>query len=70
MIMKQKITIKVTDRNGKKATLLRGAEKKLPARLVRFLFGDYTQIYLLSPGQMVASVIVSESKEGEETHDE
>ena len=62
--MKHKITINVIDPSGKKAAVLRGAQMKLPARLVRFLFGDFTQVYLLSPGQTVESVNISEVKEG------
>ena len=35
-----------------------------PERLVRFLFGDFTQVYLLAPGQTGESVDVREVKEG------
>ena len=52
MAMKHRITINVTDPNGKKAAVLRGADMKLPARLVRFLFVDFQQVYLLSPGPL------------------
>lgn len=38
-----------------------GADARLPARLARFPFGDFTQVYLLKPGQ---SVDVKEVKEG------
>lgn len=65
--MKHRITINVTDPNGKKAAVLRGADMRLPARLVRFLFGDFQQVYLLSPGQTVESVNISEVKEGGKT---
>ena len=67
MTMKHRITINVTDPNGKKAAVLRGADMRLPARLVRFLFGDFQQVYLLSPGQTVESVNISEVKEGGKT---
>ena len=67
MAMKHRITIYVTDPNGKKAAVLRGADMRLPARLVRFLFGDFQQVYLLSPGQTVESVNISEVKEGGKT---
>ena len=67
MAMKHRITINVTDPNGKKAAVLRGADMRLPARLVRFLFGDFQQVYLLSPGQKVESVNISEVKEGGKT---
>ena len=66
--MKHKIIINVTDPNGRKANVLRGADMTLPARLVRFLFGDFQQIYLLSPGQTVESVNISEVKEGGKTN--
>lgn len=62
--MKHRITINVTDADGNKANVLRGANMTLPTRLVRFLFGDYTQVYLLAPGQTVDSVDVREIKEG------
>ena len=66
--MKHRITINVTDPNGRRANVLRGADMTLPARLVRFLFGDFQQIYLLSPGQTVESVNISEVKEGGRTN--
>ena len=64
MALKHKVTINVTDCTGKKATVLRGATRKIPQRLVRFLFGDFTQVYLLAPGQTVESVDIREVKEG------
>jgi len=64
--MKHKITINVSDPSGRKDNLLRGAEMKLPARLVKFLFGDFRQVYLLSPGQTVESVNIKEVKAASE----
>ena len=64
MALKHKVTINVTDCTGKKATVLRGATRPIPQRLVRFLFGDFTQVYLLAPGQTVESVDIREVKEG------
>lgn len=64
MALKHKITINVTDSKGKHTTVLRGAHRRIPERLVRFLFGEYTQVYLLAPGQTVESVDVREVKEG------
>lgn len=64
MAMKHKITINVSDPNGKKAKVLRAADMRLPSRITRFLFGDFTQVYLLAPGQTVESVDVKELKEG------
>lgn len=53
MALKHRITINVTDPHGKTGTVLKGADARLPARLARFLFGGYTQVYLLKPGQTV-----------------
>ncbi len=64
MALKQRITINVTDPHGKTGTVLKGADARLPARLARFPFGDFTQVYLLKPGQSVESVDVKEVKEG------
>lgn len=64
MAIKHKIVINVSDPNGRKANVLRGADVKLPARLLKFLFGDFTQVYLLSPGQTAESVDIREVEEG------
>lgn len=64
MGFKHKITINVSDPSGKKATILRGADIRLPSKIIKFLFGDFTQVYLLAPGQTVESVDVKEIKEG------
>lgn len=70
MAIKHKVTINVSDASGKKSTVLRGAHRKLPARIVRFLFGDFTQVYLLQPGKTVESVDVREIKEGGTRHEQ
>lgn len=61
--MKHKITINVADSGGK-STVLKGAIMTLPTKLVRLLFGGFTQVYLLSPGQTVESVDIKEVKKG------
>jgi hypothetical protein len=64
MALRHRITINVTDPHGNCTRVLRGADVKLPVRLLRFLFGDFTQVYLLRPGQTVDSVDIHEVKEG------
>lgn len=64
MALKHKIRINVTD--GKSKTrVLDGADRRLPARFLRLLFGEFSTVYLLSPGQSVESVEVHEVKGGE-----
>ena len=62
MAIKHKIVINVSDPQGKNANVLKDANVKLPTRLIKFLFGDFTQVYLLAPGQTVESVDIHEVK--------
>ena len=64
MAVKHKIVINVSDSGGCKENVLKRADVKLPARLLKFLFGEFTQVYLLSPGQTVESVDIREVEEG------
>ncbi|APW18501.1 hypothetical protein HRR14_01960 [Gardnerella vaginalis] len=59
-LVKHKIVINVTGENGEKKQVLRGAVMRLPQRFIRWLFGDYSQVYLLDPGKSVQSVDVKE----------
>ncbi len=56
MMQKHKVKINVTNDGNSRNGILEGADMRLPRRLVRFLFGDFTTIYLLKPGQSVESV--------------
>ena len=66
MAVKHRIVINVSDSGGRRKNVLKGADVKLPARLLKFLFGEFTQVYLLSPGQTVESVDIREVEEGGE----
>ncbi len=65
MALKHRISIHVAGTGGRREKVLTGAERRIPYRLLRLLFGDFTQVYLLSPGQSVESVEIHEVKEGE-----
>lgn len=67
MAIKHKVIINVTDEKGDKMEVLRGGQLKLPQKIIKFLFGDYRQVFLLDPGQSVQSVDVRELKEGGST---
>ena len=62
--MKHKVTINVSDEHGHTA-VLKGAQRRLPTRLLHVLFGDFTQVYLLSPGKTVTSVDIREIQQEE-----
>ena len=61
--MKHKVTIRVTDERGCRRAVVQGAQARIPTRPVRFLFGGFTNVYLLTPGQSVESVNIEEVKE-------
>lgn len=70
MALKHRVSINITGVGGQGKNIIAGAERRLPSRLLRFLFGDFTQVYLLSPGQSVESVEIHEIEEGGTGHGE
>ncbi len=69
MALKHRIRINVTDEKSR-AKVLEGADRRLPARLLRLLFGEFSTVYLLSPGQSVESVEVHEVKGGKKENEQ
>ena len=67
MAIKHKVIINVTDENGNNMKILRGGQLTLPQKIIKWLFGDYRQVFLLDPGHSVESVDVKEIKEGGST---
>lgn len=64
MAVRHRVTINVTGPHGRSTDVMKAADVKFPVRLLRFLFGEFTQVYLLSPGQTVESVDIREIGEG------
>ena len=62
--MKHKVRINVTDNAGKKEHIMTCGIKKFPRRLIHALFGENTEVLILSPGQSVESVEVHETEGG------
>lgn len=69
MALKHRIRINVTDEKSRTKVLER-ADRRLPARLLRLLFGEFSTVYLLSPGQSVESVEVHEVKGGKKENEQ
>ena len=55
--MKHKIRIKVEEQQ-----VLAGRSVTLPKRLLRFLFGDFCEILVLTPSKCVQNVEIQEMK--------
>ena len=70
MAIKHKVIINVSDGTGENVEVLRGGQLTLPQKIIKFLFGDYRQVFLLDPGQSVQSVDVKEIKEGGSTDEQ
>ena len=61
--MKHKVTIRIIDEDGREESAIRGARARIPTRLIRFLFGGFTNVYLLTPGKTVDTVLIEEVQE-------
>lgn len=66
--MKHRVVINVSKSN-KKAQGLKAAQLTLPRRILKWLFGDFTQVYLLKPGETIQSVDVKEIEKGEDKYE-
>lgn len=62
--MKHKVVINIKDEDEQKTNVIKGAVRWLPSRIIKFLFGEYRQVYLLDPGKTVDSVNIKEIKKG------
>lgn len=65
MKLKHKVNIMVCGSDGKKKSVLQSGMRHLPHRLIKRLFGDYTAVLLLKPGESVDAVEIHEVKAGD-----
>lgn len=62
---KHTVKINIADRRGEQRRVLTSAQISLPRRLLRFLFGDFCQVLVLTPGETVEGIEINEMrKEG------
>lgn len=66
MKLQHRVQINVAQGGGTTQGVLGSRGRKLPARLLRFLFGEYSEVLVLTPGKTVRSVEIHETLEGEE----
>ncbi|MBF0714974.1 hypothetical protein [Gemelliphila palaticanis] len=62
--MQHQVVINVSNKNGENSTILKGSQITLPKKIIQWLFGDYTQIFVMKPGQTIKSVDIKEIKKG------
>lgn len=58
--MNYRLRIGVGDSDGKETTVARGKLKRLPERIIRFLFGAPGTVLVLNPTQAIRTVEVLE----------
>lgn len=60
MRLKHKVRINVADRSGNKQKVLQSEHRSIPKRLLAFLFGDFCEILVLTPGESVQGIEIRE----------
>lgn len=59
---KHTVKINVANRSGEKKTALTSTRLAIPQRLLRFLFGDFCQVLVLTPGETVEGIEINEKR--------
>ena len=70
MNLQHKVQINVARKDGsQKKAVIKSGISKIPQRLLNFLFGEFTEILVLTPGQSVQSVEIYEIGKGGTAHE-
>lgn len=70
MNLQHKVQINVARKDGsQKKAVIKSGVSKIPQRLLNFLFGEFTEILVLTPGQSVQSVEIYEIGKGGTVHE-
>ena len=65
MNLKHKVQINVARDNGnQKNAVIKSGIRRVPQRLLKFLFGGFTEVLVLAPGRSVQSVEIHEIEKG------
>lgn len=59
---KHTVKINIANRWGEKRTVLTSTRVSIPRRILRFLFGDFCQVLVLTPGETVEGIEISETR--------
>ena len=70
MNLKPTVQINVARKDGsQKKAVIKSGVRKIPQRLLNFLFGEFTEVLVLTPGQSVQSVEIHEIGKGGAAHE-
>ncbi len=56
------VRINIASHRGDKQRVLTSTRVSLPRRLIRFLFGDFCQVLVLTPGETVEGIEINEMR--------
>ena len=59
---KHTVKINIADRRGDQRRVLTSTRVSLPRRLLRFLFGNFCQVLVLTPGETVEGIEINETR--------
>lgn len=66
MKFRHRVNITVSQPDGSEQRLLKAADCWLPRKIVEWLFGDYQQVYLITPGMSIEGIQINEVKNDDE----
>jgi len=70
MNLQHKVQINLARKDGsQKKAVIKSGISKIPQRLLNFLFGEFTEVLVLTPGQSVQSVEIHEIGKGGAEHE-
>lgn len=56
MRLKHKVRINIADKSGNKQEVLQSEHRSIPKRLLTFLFGEFCEVLVLTPGESVKGI--------------
>jgi len=62
MKLKHKIKINIADRSGHEQEVLQSEHRSIPKRLLTFLFGEFCEVLVLTPGETVQGIEIKEMR--------
>ncbi len=68
--LRHKVQINIANRKGEKEKVVSGMTLRLPQRLLKMLFGDFTEVLVITPGRTVEGIEIKEIGNGGEQYAE
>ena len=62
--IRHKVQIKLGNHSGDREEIISGTMMRLPQKLLQMIFGDFTDVLLITPGRTVDSIEIKEVGKG------